>query len=199
MKKKVLISIAVFCLFLQGCVPSLHPLYTAETISFDENLLGTWRNNDNKNTSIEERDQMIFSKTKDKQSYQVDYTTDGITNGFLVHLVKLGKYYYLDFEPNDDNELEINNFMAFHLIAAHTFTKIKIDKNEMAFQTFNPDWLSEQIKNRYIRIKHENLGNDQIVITASTKDLQKFVKKYADHQSGDEAAFMEPSMWKKIK
>ena len=199
MKKKVLVlmTFSLALLALQSCVPSLYPLYTKDTIVLNDNILGTWQVFD-KNTggTTGSNEYMKFSKPKTGKHYICKYTVDGITNTLTTHIVKLGKYHYLDFQPTDANELNINSFMSRHLIPAHTFAKIKIDKEGLAIQSFSPDWLTEQIKNRYIRIKHEDLGDD-IVITASTKDLQKFVMKYADHKSEKESAFLEASTWKR--
>ncbi|MDI6784878.1 MAG: hypothetical protein QME64_12400, partial [bacterium] len=59
----------------------------------------------------------------------------------------------------------------------------------------NLDWVKNQIDQKKIKIQHE-IVNDIVVLTAPTKELQKFILKYAD----DTAAFEIPSEgWNRIK
>lgn len=192
MKKKILIPFVIIVLLIQSCVPCLHPLYTKGTIRLDKELEGKWSSKSSK-----EEESWTFKKGKGDY-YDASYTADGITNQFEVHLLQLGENYYMDFFPSGTVE-GIGSMLATHLVAAHTFAKVQISDNRLEIHPFNPDWISEQIKNRYIRIKHEIVSNDNVVITASTKDLQKFVLKYADTQIGKEKVFMDSNDWIKEK
>lgn len=187
MKKIILSLVVLVSLIIQGCVPSLHPLYSADTIIQDNRIEGTWRN----------KEETWTFKKNGKNSYTGIYEIENESSKdeFEVYIVKLGKDYYLDFSPSGD--LSTSDFYKMHLVPAHTFAKINIESKTLQMQPFNPDWLEEQIKNRYIRIKHE-MVSDEIVITAPTTDLQKFVIKYSNHSTGKEQFFMEISNWNKI-
>ena len=57
-------------------------------------------------------------------------------------------------------------------------------------ESFKTEWLEDLFKQRKIRIKHEVIKDDEILLTASSKDLQKFVLKYEEekkaYKDGDE-------------
>lgn len=183
MKKILSVVIILITLIIQGCVPSVHPLYSADTIVTDSRLEGTWENES-------ENEIWTFKKTK-YNNYNVTYTENEETSNIIAHLVKLENSYYLDFYPA--NDLDVSDFYKTHLVPAHTFTKVSLSKDKLSIQAFNPEWLSQQIKNRYIRIKHEQIDNS-ILITAPTSDLQKFVIKYSNHSTGDEEFFLQSSV-----
>lgn len=188
MKKIILSLVILISLIIQGCVPSLHPLYSADTIVQDNRIEGIWKN----------KEETWTFKKNGKNNYIGIYEikSEDTKDEFEVHIVKLGKDYYLDFSPSGD--FLKSDFYKMHLIPAHTFAKINLGNKTLQMQPFNPDWLEEQIKNRYIRIKHEVIDED-IIITAPTADLQKFVIKYSNHSTGKEQFFMETSNWNKIK
>jgi len=71
----------------------------------------------------------------------------------------------------------------------NTFAKVIIEDDQIGLSMFNGDFLEKLLKQNRIRIKHEKV-EDSYVLTASSKELQKFVLKYAE----DEDAFPEPEM-----
>ena len=50
----------------------------------------------------------------------------------------------------------------------------------MKIYFFDIEWLEQLFKQRKIRIKHEVMEEDIIVLTAPTAELQEFVRKYAE-------------------
>jgi len=64
-----------------------------------------------------------------------------------------------------------------------------VSGDTMTIWRFNPDWLEKLFDENRIRISHENVG-DQIVLTASTEELQKFIAKY----SYDQEAYVDPEI-----
>ena len=122
-------------------------------------------------------------------------------------LLKLGNYYYLDVLPEapiDDpkkfmdaefpgiNNLKKNRESYPSLanyIATHSFYRVDFENDKkILLYPFDPDRLEKLVKERKIRIKHENVDGN-FVITASTEDLQKFILKYAT----DPDNFEEPT------
>jgi hypothetical protein len=57
-----------------------------------------------------------------------------------------------------------------------------------------PDNVEDMLENDPNLIKHE-IVQDRLVLTASTKELQKFMKAHAD----DEGLFGEPSKMKRVQ
>lgn len=140
-----------------------------------------------------------FNK-QDGKSYLLIHTDgEGNPGAFEVHIVQLGKHLFMDFYPTDlpgekkelfdiTNSPEANSMMAWHLLPVHTFAKLEVGKDKLKISMFDPEFLEKLLKNRQIRIKHEEV-NGGFVLTAPTADLQKFAEKYAEM---DEAFLPEP-------
>lgn len=170
-------------LLLKGCgIYCLHPLYTEEDIVFLPELIGTWKvSSDNK--TLYKFDQYSSNH------YHFQWIDDSDTADFELHLLKLGKYYYMDYYPL--NEEDMWDYMWKNYIPAHTFSRIDFTENGISIIEFNQERLSDLFKQNRIRLAHEKMteiDDDMIVITAQTKDIQKFIIKYAD----DEKVFDQP-------
>lgn len=177
-----LVIITFFIVFLGGCVSSLHPLYSSDTLTFRTEMLGNW-------VQADGQGQWIFVKNDkpDDLYYTLIFTQydlkskEQTQNHYIVHLVKLGNYYFLDFElalSDEEEEKLIGNLFSPVLIT-HKFAKIDISKEKLKVYMFDDEWISDLFDQQKIRMKHEKLENGSILLTASTNELQKFVKKYA--------------------
>ncbi len=158
-------------LMVQSCIPSLHPLYTKDTIVFENSLLGTWTDNE---------DTYVFEKWKDN-GYLFTYMDGPDQEQYEVHLVKLGSEYYLDFYSHRKEGLFPGDDAALApLIRTHSFAKVKWDRKKLEISHFAElEWLEDLFDQRKIRIKHERI-DDEIVLTAGPRELQKFFLKYAN-------------------
>ncbi|MFK7772980.1 MAG: hypothetical protein AB8F94_12615 [Saprospiraceae bacterium] len=190
MKNKIGLLLLIVFLF-QGCIiHSLYPLYTAETIILDENIEGFWAvPSSKKNADCPEG--LLFEKAKDKNFYYLTTCEDGVSSQFETHLVKIGKYTYLDMYPERDHPREKGKdnkvgLADFHLIATHSFARVTVNESKLTMESFKTEWLEDLFKQRKIRIKHEVIKDDEILLTASSKDLQKFVLKYEEEEKAYE-------------
>ena len=175
---------------LNGCIPSIYPLYTADKLVMLTGLPGEWQQD--LEASREEKkkkpEQWTFRQGEGKSYLLIHEDEDGYVAAFDVHVVKLGSYYFMDFYPGNmpdeknggvlDNPEKLNSFMKLHLLAVHTFAKVEMTGNVLKISMFDPDFLKHLIEGQQIRIKHEKTENGY-VLTASSEDLQKFVEKYA--------------------
>jgi hypothetical protein len=183
---------------LGSCVPSLHPLYTDKELVFEEKLLGSWS----------EDDQVWqFKKGQEEKSYDLITDEKGKKGEFTAFLVKLQDgsktdkekkaagqtLLFLDLYPKEP-KLEASDFYKFHLLPIHTFIKIEQINPTLKMRVMNPDKLQEMLQDKPDLIKHEVL-EDRIVLTASTKQLQKFMLAHAE----DEGLFGEPTELERIE
>jgi hypothetical protein len=168
---------------LGGCVPvmSLHSLYTEGDVVFEENLVGTWVDDpDSPKTTWE------FSRAGAKEkAYKLVYSDDeGKKGSFVVHLVKLENKLFLDVLPSQfpseqqDWEKMKWAYNFFFFVPAHTFIKIDSIEPQLKMRRTINDEMKELFKEEPNAVKHE-LVEDEIILTASTKELQAFVLKYA--------------------
>ena len=166
---------------LGGCIPvmSLHPLFNEKDVVFDEKLLGGWVDDSN---SIWE-----FKRVGESENaYNLIFTDkEGKKGSFVAHLVKLENRLFLDVYPSeppwdekDPNKIEWLYNTLFY-IPAHTFIKINGIEPELKLQLTDDDELKKLLKEDPNAAEHTSI-EDKLVLTASTKELQAFVLKYAD-------------------
>jgi hypothetical protein len=172
---KAKIQIAAFYLlavFLGGCVPSLHPLFTQNDLIFDANLVGKW-------ASSEPNESLEFKQTKDKTYECIYIDKDNKSGKFEVSLGKIGNSMYLDLYPAEANMPE-NDFYKSHLLPTHSFMKIELSKKTLKACSMSPDSVESLLKSKPNAVKNEKLESDsgRFVLTAPTKELQKFILKY---------------------
>lgn len=174
---------------LGGCVPvmSLHPLYTEKEAVFEEKILGRWFNEAGDNI-------YEFSRSEESnKKYQLTLTDeDGRKGLFEAQLVKLEDKLFFDIyseefpcEIEDANKTELF-YNAFFLIPAHTFAKVDFTEPKLKLTLTDDETMGELLEAEPNAVKFESV-DDGVVLTASTKELQKFVLKYAD----DERLFSE--------
>ena len=167
-----------------GCVPviSLHPLYTKDNLVFDKKLLGTWVDNPNEPEVIWK----FASADESKKAYNLIFTDDdGLKGSFLVHLVKLKENLFLDIFPSeapwemdDPNESQWP-YNSLFMIPAHTFVKVDSLSPKIKMRLMLDNQLEKLLDENPDAIAHV-MVEDRPVLTASTKELQAFVLKYAD-------------------
>ena len=182
--KKVLFYLLAAALC--GCVPvaSLHCLYTEADVIFEEKLLGTWVDDPNEPDTTWE-----FSRIDDpNNAYKLVFTDEeGRKGSFVAHLVKLKDKLFLDVFPGElPWELEDPNkvewpYNAFFLIPAHTFIKVESIEPQLKMRITQESEMEKLLKENPDAIKHTSI-EDRLVLTASTKQLQAFVIKYADDE-----------------
>lgn len=180
MKTKIFLFYSLAAI-LGGCVPvlSLHPLYTDETVVFEEKLLGTWV--DDSNNIWEFKD-----PNKQEKAYGLIVIDHGGEKGlFDAHLTKLQNKLFLDVYPGklpcgeeDPNKIEWH-FNAFFFMPFHTFIKVNSIEPELKLQLTDDEDMKKLLDEDPNAVKHESV-KDGFILTASTKELQAFVLKYAD-------------------
>jgi hypothetical protein len=211
MKKLIIGVVVVLAVIIQGCVvKSLHPFYHVEDVVFREELINSWVDSDGGKWSIRR------SKLNDK-TYEMHWLHNGERDVvFVAHLFRLGEDLYLDFYPEEDNQMP-DDFAMFtmHLLPVHSVAKVHVlDRDEVVIKWYNEDWMNSLFEQNRIKISHEVLVGDmvetddakvknvaksvetQYVLTASTEELQKFLIKYGNEDKNFDD---ENTVWLKLK
>jgi hypothetical protein len=190
MKTKNLIITGLLMFLVTGCfVKSLHPFYNEKDVVFKKEFTGNWTGNDSSAWKIEQgsKSDGLFKPAKPDDSYKVTYTDKKGTAVFMVHMFQLRNRYFFDFYPEEVESS--NDLMASHLVPMHTVARVDLSSGNLKIQWYNEEWLITLFKQNKIRIAHEKVpmtdgkndeDNFQVVLTASTEDLQKFMLKYMD-------------------
>ncbi len=182
MKTKTMLLYLSACLVV-GCVPvlSLHPLFTEKDIVFEEKLLGAW---------ADESDGVWeFAKLEEPvKAYEFRLTDDEGRRGlFVARLVKLKDKLFLDVMPKQfpcsEEDVEKTKFMynSFFFVPAHMLLRVDSIEPKLAMRWANVDKIQELLEKDPNAVRHEVL-EDTVVLTASTKELQRFVLKYSDDE-----------------
>lgn len=170
--------------FMSGCfVKSLYPLYTEKDIIFDEALCGEWMEENENNKTI-----WKFVKDEDGKSYKLTHTDeDGNKAGFSVHLVKLGKYKFIDIYLVDlmESSKSVNHLAVLHLAPTHTFARVDEIGDKLRIRWFNLEWMENLLKTNPDTIEHyrfltNNKDDYVFMLTAKTDKLQSFILKNAE-------------------
>ncbi len=175
-----LLLIAIAAIFSGCVVQSLHPLYTKDDLVYEPKLIGRWVDPENDDES------WSFAKSEGHEHrYDVVYTDNGKPGHFHGHVVKLDGVLYLDLLPIPDDDG--NALRTLGLFPIHIVFKLRTIEPRLEMDLMDFDWLTEQLEIDPAMLRHERVDLEgdsdpddrQILITASTKDLQSFVIKQA--------------------
>jgi len=194
MKKIALTTAFAFLvIFLSSCLTTLHPIFTKKDLAYDSRLIGTWNieREGNKErviiTNLATENSLELpgniSDIKEKGyliSYQHEHSED--PERFIAFLARIGKYLYFDYYPAYKKEdQKLDEFAGAHWVKMHTSYRVVI-LNDGSFELSQLDgsYVNNLIDQKKIRINHEKGVDDNIVITASTSELQQYLIKYSD-------------------
>ncbi|MEN8229966.1 MAG: hypothetical protein ABFS38_17530 [Bacteroidota bacterium] len=205
MKRSIVIIIILTLISMTGClVSSLHPFFKQKDKYFDPAMVGNWIDEDSCIWTIEPDifKELIWGEKKTDTVHHVTYTesfpgdekmdsTYSITYyedhnskaELTATLFQLNGVSYVDFAPDPDGDHSSSGFTSWHHIPVHTLARVQCNKESILIYWYGDDWLNELFEQKRIRIKHEtieSLDYDRHVLTASTDELQKFIKKYAN-------------------
>jgi hypothetical protein len=215
MKTRNLVLLAIILVTGQSCtIFSLNPLYNEEDLLEMPEVLGLWEDNDDEGEFVSferlDKNKFIFRYMEgDKQTvidfYSGKISADSVnenikvlkeqTISFEAGILEVGDHYFIDLYPYyEEGENDEEYYLWRNFIPTHAFLKFEWENDELVLYMFSYDRLQELFEQNRIRIRHQQF-EDYIVITASTDELQKFIRKYAD----DEKAFEDPEKFVKIK
>lgn len=205
MKIKKLFLVAISCVLLSSCfVKSLHPFYTSKTIEYENRFIGEWEDENKglwtilpfKEKFLEEEktpfaemsteSQIIYEKYKD--GYYVNYKKGGKESDYLVMPFRLKDQLFLDFTPLFVDSSDLSSLTENHLIPTHSLVKADLHKDgSVSMKWLDESKLTSLFENNKIKIKHEKTGvaDDGVLLTATSEELQKFIKKYMASKDED--------------
>ncbi len=82
-----------------------------------------------------------------------------------------------DPDQNSNPETMSNSFNRSHFVPVHSFVHLIQIEPTLQSSSLDIDWLREITTNNPQAIRHEKIGG-QIILTASTKELQAFLLKH---------------------
>lgn len=176
-------------LVLPGCwVTSINPLYEEGTVDngfhkdpdvvFEPSLLGSWTVGGDKCTaplSITSKDNAVYELERKEGEGCTDPDKPLRLQG---RLVKVDGHYFFDISPSEDDVCDM-------CLAKHNIFLMKIEKNSFSLVPIDSDWLKNSIAAKNVILA--TLGGDTDTITASSKDLKAFCRRYAEDREAFKA------------
>lgn len=168
-------------LALSGCiVVSVNPPYEAggKELTFDAALLGAWQSEDGKCT-------YTFAKAEkpgDEKAYDLVMTREDDQEEpirFDVHLVQLGHALFADLCPP---ESPLTQAYGAYLIRTHSFFRLWVKEDVLELGVLGSDAFCKMVEAKKCDLPYGLLGGhtEDVLLVASTKDIQAFLLKYAD-------------------
>jgi hypothetical protein len=184
MKTRNLIALAAAIVLFGACIPSVNPFYTDKDVVFDARLLGEWQEKDKSDNP----DVWKFEGTTNKM-YKLTITEkEGKQGKFNAHLFQLKQEYFLDLIPDDCNYATNQaDLVAASMYPGHLLVRVSQLEPVLKLALFDFGWLGEFIEKNPKALAHHKEG-DHIVLTAGTRDLQRFVLKHL----GEDELFEKP-------
>lgn len=192
MKKVLLFFFSLITLLIAGCgLTTLHPIFTPDDLVMDNRLLGKWESDKtwyrfDPATTVAIED--IPEKLRPLANRFYSLTTETGLN--LAFMVKIGEHYYLDVYPIESRtEKNIDPFFKKHKLRMHTVHRLDYEgPSSFHLLNFEEDYLKNLIRKKQLRIaytevKKSDSDEEDIVITASTSQLQQFLLKYGSDKN----------------
>ena len=187
MKRSMVFIIMLTLISMTGClVSSLHHFFKQKDIIYDSVMVGTWIDGDSCIWTIEPNTfkEIIWGEKKMDSTYNIVYYEDEHSKAELIGtLFQLNGVSYVDFVPDPDGDHSSSDVTSWHHISVHTLARVQYCKDSIMMYWYGDEWLNQLFEQNRIRIKHEtveSLDYDRHVLTASTDELQKFIRKYAN-------------------
>jgi hypothetical protein len=186
MKKILLPLLALPAIFIAGCiVTSVYPFYTEKDLTFDPALVGRWTENTTSEPGNVSSELWEFAKAGENE-YAFIITDTDKTNNFSAHLFKLGGQRFLDWVATESSD---------GFVPPHYLLRVRQISPTLQLEPMSAAWLKDLLKKNPDAVRHivlhekrDNSTDDRTVLTADTRELQKFVLKYMNDPKafGDE-------------
>jgi len=148
-------------------VLSLQPAYDADSVAFDEALLGTWVNADDQTQATIERGEW--------RSYKVVYKDRFAAHPLQGNLTRVGDASYLDLtEPRGSDA-------GLYLVPVHGIVRIELHGDMIQASLFDYGWFSRAIDQKTPgRLASAFDDRRNAVIVATTGDLRRWLARLPD-------------------
>ncbi|MFT7058058.1 MAG: hypothetical protein ACJASV_000558 [Pseudorhodobacter sp.] len=158
----------VFGLLLAGCIPSLHPLFSSETLVSVEGIEGNWRAN--------QGEELAFSPTATAGLYRAIFVDqNGAAFVFDVGATQIGSNTYLDFVPATTGFMT-SEFFDLHISKWHSFAKLSQQDGSLRLSFGDAVWLRQFLNENPTATAF--IEDDRVRLTGSTDELRAFVETH---------------------
>lgn len=167
-----MLALVILMMMGTGCILSLQPFYTPDSIVTRPDLPGRWTSEDGKAV-------WNFEPGEDGHYLLTIRDEQGRRGAFEATLSRLGDQLYIDLYPDEPENESTLDFYKLHLMPVHTFYRVYLDDKLFTLDYINEDWME-----KYLRKYPDSLGHafadDELLITASPEDIRSFCANNLD-------------------
>ena len=157
--------------WLGGCVQSVNPLHTAESVVLEPALLGTW--------TLDDGNLMVVTQ-RDSTSYRfVSVARNGETSAWVGWLTTVGDRRWIDARPEDLPQSWSSDYRDGFL-PLYTFWALLEVGDQLRIASVSYDSLHAALDRDPAAIAHAKGVDNRILLTASTHVLRDFLVTYAE-------------------
>lgn len=170
------LGLGIAAALLSACIPSVNPFYTNKDVRFEDRLLGVWRGTN----SSEGPQTWTFEKSGENAYALTIVEKENKAGKFSAHLFQLDNQFYMDLTAVECNfATNQADLVGLSVFPGHLLVRVPQLEPELKLAFFDFDWLQKYLKaNPKALASH--VEGDRILLTAQTRDLQRFVLKHAD-------------------
>lgn len=169
LKRTIALGMALLVLGLApAClVRSVEPWLKADSLTFEEDLLGGWVGNGTSGGDVA----MTFLRADGPGAYIVQYADKDDQGTFVARLAKFGSEYYLDFRPKEGSP-GVDGLLLFPM---HSVARLELGPSSLVVYILNYDAVKQAAKlDRLGTLKYVWDDND-LVIVSTTDELQRWL------------------------
>lgn len=163
-------ALALLGLLLAGCVTtSIYPFYTEKDVVFDPKLVGRWSGKPEDTNEF-----WSFERDRTNAAYLLRIVEGQKDNKYWVHLFKLKQWTFIDAQVMADCE---------GMVSPHYLAKVVRMEPTLELQLMNHKWLEAYLEEHPRALRHIRKPGEyssDLVLTADTAELQKFLLKHAN-------------------
>ena len=162
-------------LSLVGCVvTSIYPYYTAKDVVFEPKLVGRWMETEK---SSKTNEYWEFTRAGTNDAYTLTVHEGDKETEYQMHLFRLKDFTFLDGLPMERHD---------DFVPPHYVLKVSRLEPTLDLALLDYKWLGELLEKQPGALRHVvvdakpgDSGDGQVVLTADTAELQKFILKHA--------------------
>jgi hypothetical protein len=168
------------CFWLGGCPSySLCPLYTEADAVTEPALEGTWMSAD-----TQEMGKISFCKSQNGgYEFSVFDPDTKIRQRYDAELVRLAGQLFMDIKFTEETLNGVSVDSPIGVLPMHEIMKVRISGDELAFAGLEDDAIQKPNESGGSPLKYQLVNPgwfEQLLITADTEDLRRYVAAHAD-------------------
>jgi len=183
-------AIALIGAWMAGCgTPSLHPIYTKDTLVEDERIAGSWRDENGKTTyTVALTKNSVYRLHVGSPPSGKD--DKGVDSDLELRLVQVGGSRFIDVCAGAADRSRLDEKHGTLFVPTHLFARVKIEGDTATVWWLKQDWARRMMDDHasgFSATPLDEKENGPILITSETDKLRAFLRNHAEDEDAWES------------